>query len=466
MQRTSLIEQTLLAGIAVLLFTVIGYGTAAADDYGIPSARERFELWRNIVADKLDRALLPAMRSHDIDMWIVLDRENNDDPLHAELGGGFSGVRAAFVFFDNGGDTPEKIYYGSHTQPANSVVAQVYDDTLYYGYSAEGLTPHLQKLVHARNPQRIGVNTSETLPDADGLTVGLSDFLVDAIGDEYARRIVSAELVVRDFRLNRTALETAAYTDALNWTARWMREALSSENVRTGETTNADIAWFLEDRALELGLTSSATTRVVRAGKLLPLHDPHTPLQPGDIINIDGGLRYLGFEVDIKRTAYILRPGETTMPGGLQAAWRDAQRMGALYASKMLPGAIGHEIWASINADAAAKGYKAVGPDSGRPGNESPRAEIGVYGHSVGNVAHDIGARVAADLPFAYGERVRFPLQTNEWVSIELHVNTPIPEWDGEAWYARFEETAQVTDDGIRWLIDNQEDVFLIEPSD
>ena len=56
-----------------------------------------------------------------------------------------------------------------------------------------------------------------------------------------------------------------AYTDALNWTARWMREALSSENVRTGETTNADIAWFLQDRALELGLTSYATTRVVRA---------------------------------------------------------------------------------------------------------------------------------------------------------------------------------------------------------
>jgi len=196
------------------------------------------------------------MRHHNIDMWIVLDRENNDDPLHAELGGGFSGVRAAFVFFDNGSDAPEKIYYGSHTMPANSVVAQIYDETLYYGYSAEGLTPHLRKLVHARDPERIGVNTSETLPDADGLTVGLNDFLVDAIGDEYARRIVSAELVVRDFRLNRTALETAAYTDALNWTARWMQEALSSENVRTGETTNEDIAWFLEDRALELGLTS------------------------------------------------------------------------------------------------------------------------------------------------------------------------------------------------------------------
>ena len=466
MRRTGLIKTTVLTTTTALLFAFTGHSTAAADDYNIPASKERFELRRNMVADKLNKALLPAMRNHNIDMWIVLDRENNDDPLHAELGGGFSGVRAAFVFFDNGGDTPEKIYYGSHTMPANSVVAQIYDETLYYGYSAEGLTPHLRKLVHARDPKRIGVNTSETLPDADGLTVGLNDFLIDAIGDEYARRIVSAELVVRDFRLNRTALETAAYTDALNWTARWMQEALSSDNVRTGETTNEDIAWFLEDRALELGLTSSATTRVVREGKLLPVHDPHTPLQPGDIINIDGGLHYLGFEVDIKRTAYILKPGETVMPEGLQAAWRDAQRMGALYASKMAPGAIGHEIWASINADAAAQGYKAVGPDSGRAGNESPRAEIGVYGHSVGNVAHDIGTRVAADLPFAYGERVRFPLQTNEWVSIELHVNTPISEWDGNTWYARFEETAQMTEDGIRWLIQNQEEVFLIKPTE
>ena len=464
MRHTGLIRRTFYSSLAALLLAFTSHGIAADSDYGIPGARERFELWRNIVADKLDRALLPAMRNHDIDMWIVLDRENNDDPLHAELGGGFSGVRAAFVFYDSGSDTPEKIYYGSHTQPANSVVAQVYDETLYYGYSAEGLTPHLRKLVHDRNPKRIGVNTSETLPDADGLTVGLSDFLIDAIGPEYAQRIVSAELVVRDFRLNRTPMETAAYTDALNWTARWMQEALSGEQVRAGETTNADIAWFLEDRALALGLTSAATTRVVRGGKLLPLHDPVTPLEPGDIINIDGGLHYLGFEVDIKRTAYILKPGETAMPEGLQAAWRDAQRMGALYASKMVPGAIGHEIWAAINAEAADQGYRAVGPDSGRPGNESPRAEIGVYGHSVGNVAHDIGARVAADLPFAYGERVRFPLQTNEWVSIELHVNTPIPEWDGEAWYARFEETAQITDDGIRWLIENQEDVFLIDP--
>ncbi len=466
MHNILFLQRTVVCIVAILILISTGQPIYADDTFAIPGSKERFELRRKIVADKLDRALLPAMRKHSVDMWIVLDRENNSDPLHAELGGGFSGVRAAFVFFDNGGDTPEKIYYGSHSQPANSVVAQVYDETIYYGYSPDGLTPHLRKLVHDREPQTIGVNTSATLPDADGLTVGLSNFLNETIGVDYAKRIVSAELVVRDFRLNRTALESKAYTDALNWTASWMEEALSTANIRTGETTSEDIAWWLEDRALELGLTSSATTRVVRGGEMMPVHDPNIALQPGDIINIDGGLHYLGFEVDIKRTAYILEPGETSLPEGLLSAWRDAQRMGALYASKMVPGAVGHEIWSAINADAARRGYKAVGPDSGGVGEESLRAEIGVYGHSVGNVAHDIGARIAADLPFAYGDRVRFPLQTNEWVSIELHVNTPIPEWDNNTWYARFEETAQVTDDGVRWMIENQENVFLIAPSE
>ena len=206
----------LIAAVAVI--SVLPCSGSLAVELDVAGAKARFETRRDIVADKLQRALLPAMRNHNVDMWIVLDRENNADPLHEELGGGFSGVRAAFVFFDNGSERIEKIYYGSHTQPANSVVEQIYDEKVYYGYTAEGLTPHLRRLVHNRQPKIIAVNTSVTLPEADGLTVGLKDFLIDTIGDNYARRIVSAELVVRDFRLNRTALETAVYTEMLNWT--------------------------------------------------------------------------------------------------------------------------------------------------------------------------------------------------------------------------------------------------------
>ena len=436
-------------------------------DYGIPNSRERFEIQKALITDKLEKALLPAMRNHGIDMWIVLDRENNYDPLQAELAGygAYSGVRASYIFFDNGSDVPEKIYYSSHSQPSDSVITQSYDEKIYYGYSEEGLTPHLRKLIYDKDPKKIGVNTSHTLPEADGLTVGLKNFLVDTIGPKYADRIVSAELLVRDFRLNRTELETELYTKLLKWSARWMEEALSTANVVTGKTTALDIAWWLKDRALELGLEGGGTVRVVREGLLLPVHDPDITLQPGDIVGIDGGLDYLGFAVDIKRTAYILRPGEKMMSENLLSAWSDLHDMTDIYASNMIPGDIGHEIQSTINAKAREMGYKTVGPDSGGDAVTTTEPEVGIYGHSVGNVAHDIGARIAVDFPFAYGDRVRYPLFAGEWVSIELHVSTPIPEWDGNTWYARLEETAQITDDGAKFLIPTQKKLFLIEPT-
>ena len=436
-----------------------------ASDYGIPDSKERFAIQRDAISENIQTTLLPAMRNHEIDMWIVLDRENNEEPLHVELGGGFAGVRGAFIFFDNGSDTVEKLYYSSHEQPANSVISQIYDETIYYGYSPEGLTPHLRKAIEDRDPQAIGVNTSHTLPEADGLTVGLRNFLVDAIGPEYASRIVSAELLVRDFRLQRTPAETAIYTDLLEWSARWMEEALSTENVTTGVTTAEDVSWWLLDRALELGLTGWGTVRVVREGELLPIHDPDIPLEPGDIVGIDGGLRYLHYAVDIKRTAYILKPGETGMPESLQEVWQTTHEVGDFYASMMVPGAVGFETWSAINAAMESRGYRAVGPDAGGDAVTTSEPEVGVYGHSVGNVAHDIGARIAADIPFAYGDRVRFPLQASEWVSIEFHVSIPVPEWDGKTWYARFEETAQITEEGVKWLIPTQEELFLIEPA-
>ena len=273
----------------------------------------------------------------------------------------------------------------------------------------------------------------------------------------------SAELVTRDFRLARTEKETELYTQLLEWSARWQQEALSTANVRVGETTGADIAWWLKDRALELGLTGYGTVRIVREGEHLPVHDPDMPLQPGDIVGIDGGLRYLGYAVDIKRAAYVLPPGETVMPESIASAWSDTLEMAEVYAERMQPGNIGHEIHASVNEEARARGYRVAGPDTAGDDTAANQPEMGVYGHSVGNVAHDIGARVAQDYPFAYGDRVRFPLAENEWVSIEFHVSTPIPEWDGKTYYARFEETAQITPDGPRYMIPIQEELFLIE---
>jgi len=460
---------TVFAAACVLCFSQVSPAQKSPDmriisnDYGVPGSAERFELKAAIVREKLDTALLPAMRAHGIDMWIVLDRENHPDPISESLGGG-SGVRTAFIFFDSGSDKPEKIYLSSHELGANSVVSQVYDVKKYYGYSKEGLMPLLREAILKRKPKKIGVDESITLPDADGLTVTLRDFLVEAAGPEYARRITSAELVVRDFRLHRTPLELASYKRLLEWTSRWQTEALSAENIRVGKTTAMDIAWWLQDKALQEHLTGSGSPRIVREGELLPLEDPSMTVQPGDIISIDGGMKYLFYNTDIKRTVYVLKPGETELPASIQKAWNDTLAIAELYRSKMIPGSIGHVIWEDLAKEYGKKGYGVGYPDSGGRAVASTAPEVGIYGHSTGNSEHDIGTRIATDWPMAYGDRVRYPLQLGEWYSEEFHVSTPIPEWGGKVWYARFEENMRVGPNGGEYIIPRQ-DKLLVIPS-
>ena len=429
------------------------------NDYGVPDSAEQFRLKTAMVQQKLDTAVLPAMRHHGVDLWVILDRENHLDPLHDELGGGYAGVRGVFIFFDNGGQKPEKIYLGSHEQGANSAITLDYDLKKYYGYSKEGLTPLLQQIVFSRKPKHIGIDTSPTLPDADGLTVALRDYLVQALGPEYSKRLTSAELVVRDFREARAPLEFAAYKQLLEWTSRWETEAL--QNIHVGKTTAMDIAWWLKDRALEEHLTGEGTPRIVRKGVLLPLEDPSMTIQPADIIGIDGGLNYLGFSTDIKRTVYVLQPGETEPPASIQKAWAAAVSFSDVYASELIPGSIGHVVWESLAAITNERGYSVGYPDSGATAATSTTPEIGVYGHSTGSVAHDVGPRIAQDWQFAYGDRVDYPLKLGEWESMEFHVSTPIPEWGGRTWYARFEENVRVGAHGAEWIIPRQEKLLL-----
>ena len=439
---------------------------SVSDDYGVPDVRTQVEFKRSIVQGKLNEVLPNAMRAHGIDMWIVIDRENNEDPLHDEIGGRYSGVRGAYIFFDRGADGVEKIFVGSHVEPSTAIPPHVYDTLSYYGYSREGLTPIIRDIVHERQPQTIGINQSSTLPEADGLTAGLRDFLEDALGPEYAERFVSAELLVRDFRLSKVPEETEVFTDLVVWTDRWMKEGFAM--VEPGETTAADLFWWMEQRArevrLETGASGSNVARIVREGEQLPLASDH-PIEPGDIVGIDSGLRYLGYETDFKRTAYVLKPGETRPPDSIREAWQTTLSMADVYIEEMVPGRVGHEVWAAIVDQARERGYRVVGPDAGGRAATDVRPEIGVYGHSVGNNSHDIGARIAEELPFAYGERVRFPLVEGEFVSVEFHLSTPIPEWDGKTWYSRFEENARLGAQTVEWLIPRQEELILIQTS-
>ncbi|MBI5029054.1 MAG: aminopeptidase P family protein [Chloroflexi bacterium] len=433
------------------------------ESLGIPKERERYALRKQLIQKKLNTSLLPAMRKHGIDMWLVLSREFHPDPVLYEIGGGWPGVRNAYIFFDNGGDTPEKIFIGSHEQ-RESLFHDVYDQVVFYGYSQEGLAPFLRDAVQKRNPQRIGVNMSKTLPMADGLSAVLKHYLEEAIGDEYARRLTSAELVVRDYRGGRLPEEVALYRRLCEWTVAWCAEGFSRRVVLPGVTTTDDIHWWMRDKARELGLDVEFLPgmRINRQGRPIPTNSPDHPILPGDIVTMDAGLSFDLFRSDYQRTAYVVRPGETEPPASLRRAFADALCARDQLTARIAPGKIAHVVWDETMEWAKSQGYQVMYPAAAGRRETVTAPQVGIYSHSIGNSTHGIGARIAVDWPVAYGDRVRYPLGLNEWYSIELGVSTPIPEWDGRAVFVGIEEDAALTERGIEYFAQPQTELIVI----
>ena len=106
--------------------------------------RARTEREWNVKAEKMSQHLLPAMRTHDIDLWIILSRENAPDPLLELFGGygitGWYGQRNAYLFYAPEDGELETTAIGTHL---SDHLARFFSTRFIYG--EEGLAPHLER---------------------------------------------------------------------------------------------------------------------------------------------------------------------------------------------------------------------------------------------------------------------------------------------------------------------------------
>jgi Xaa-Pro aminopeptidase len=163
----------------------------------------------------------------------------------------------------------------------------------------------------------------------------------------------------------------------------------------------------------------------------------------------------------LKRSAYVLRPGETEPPLGVKKAMVAANLVTDRLIANMQPGRLGHEVWDMTMAELREDGYETAYAMGSAAGPRTP--EVGIYCHSVGTSVHDIGARTAEDNPHAFGDRVRYPLALNNWYSVEHHTATPLPEWDFLTLRVNTEEDAILTERGIEFFVPRQTEWLLIE---
>jgi len=420
------------AGIACFALT----GTARAGEGAGPIDHEAIRRERI-------RTLLPAiLKDQAIDAWLIFTRENAEDPLLKVIGIDHIVARGAFLFTLKGGTFKATAIAASYdVDPIHKT--GLFDEVV--SYKSEGVKPHLQKVVDALNPKTIAVNMSRDETIADGLTVGMRNYLEEAVG-KHAKKFVSSERLVVSLLGKKLPAEIAALEKAAMGTQRIIAEALTSERVRPGVTTEIALNEWMEARAKELGFEVAFTSVVVG-----PQRGHSSPtdrvIQRGDVIRIDWGASYGGYCADIQRMAYVLKEGEGAAPAWLQRLWEATLAANRAAVAALKPGATGNDVDKAGRGSLVSAGYP-----------EYPHGT----GHAIGLKVHDVGPMLGPDWRERYGDRVFFKVEVGQVFAVEPLIYMNVPEL-GYEFHTSLEEDVVVEAKGPRYFGTPQTELILIK---
>lgn len=116
-----------------------------------------------------------SLRRIDADAWLILTREDNLDPVSADIGVEDIVGSSAFIFSRHG----EKTAIVANYDEENIRAKGIYDTVK--SYASEGLATHLREALSSLGERRLAVNTSQDHPVADGLTLGMKATLDKAL---------------------------------------------------------------------------------------------------------------------------------------------------------------------------------------------------------------------------------------------------------------------------------------------
>jgi Xaa-Pro dipeptidase len=405
------------------------------------------DLWPSIRQERIQTLLGPAMARAGVDAWLVLARENANDPIAAHIGAENAGGLAAFLFFADDQGNLESLAISPETEatalsevsPLDEVRSVRRGTSIYMAAAAE---------LRSRNPSSIAINSS-TRNIADGLSYTQRLALEDALGPELSNRLVSSEEIVIEWLSVKLPQEIEIMRRAAKLTEQLELEAYAQ--VVPGKTTDADVARFLKARMAELGVVDGwapdQNPNVNSGPDRGHSHSTDKVIMPGDVIQTDFGIGVHGVWVsDIQRFAYVLRPGESEAPSEMQERWEFAREASRAAKAAMRPGALGWDVDRAQREVLRRHGSIPI---------------IWSTGHPVGYWAHDVGPRLGGatfgSSPFGDAARELRPGQTFAFDGFFGWSSE-----DGSTKTISVEEMVVITDDGAEWLIEPQEEWVLV----
>ncbi len=414
---------------------------------GIVSMRERAEIRDGWLEKRLNTVAPHLMRREGIDMWILIAREYNEDPVVETMlpAKWMSARRRTILVFYDTGSKVERLAVARYN--IGRFFAKAWDKE-----KQPDQWRRLVEIIQERQPKKIAINVSKNFALADGLSHGEYEAFDKALTDDLRNRLTPGENLAIGWLETRIPEEMAIYPQICRIAHGIIAEGFSSKVVHPGITTSSDVEWFYRERIRELKLQTwfHPTVAIQRSGE--PEHSgvfsskpSENIILPGDLLHVDFGIEYLGLHTDTQQHAYVLRQGETQAPEGLVKALAVGNRLQDILTEQYVTGRTGNKMLSGALEKAAQEGIAAT-----------------IYTHPIGYHGHGAGPTIGLwDQQGGVKGKGDYPLYANTAYSIELNAEVKIPEWS-KSIRIMLEEDGYFTGSSFYYIDGRQTELILI----
>jgi Xaa-Pro aminopeptidase len=405
----------------------------------ILSQRDQAAVIDDLLEDRLKNLLPTLMRREGIDMWVIISREYNEDPvIKTMLPATWMAARRTtmLIAFDKGPDK-EMEFLAVSRYNVGKVFRAAWDPDHQPDQWA-----HLGKLIEERSPKKIGINKAPSWGHADGLTANDYDNLLHVTSKKTHEKIVSAEKLAVAWLETRTKKEMEIYPQICRIAHQIIAEGFSDNVIQPGATTTEDVVWWYREKIKQLKLDTwfHPSVEIQREGD-----DQSIVIRPGDLLHVDFGITYLRLNTDTQELAYVLKAGETEAPEFLTNAFKRGNRLQDILTNNFKVGKTGNQILADSRKQAIDQG---ITPS--------------IYTHPIGYHGHAAGTTIGqwdmqSGVPFT-GD---YPMHLNTAYSIELNASVYVIEWKKEI-KIMLEEDGFFDEKGFRYIDGRQTELILV----
>ncbi|WP_339869576.1 M24 family metallopeptidase [uncultured Algoriphagus sp.] len=424
---------------------------AFSQNLAVLTQRDQAEVIDSWLEYRIENLLPELMTETGIDMWVVISREYNEDPvIRTMLPATWHAARrrTILVMYQPSANAPVETYAVARYDVGKSFKRAWDPETQPDQWKA------LMDLISSKSPKKIGLNYAKDYGHADGLTTNEHQVFLEYLPQNLQANVVSAQTLAVRWLETRTEPEMATYKHIQEIAHSIVSEGLSEAVITPGVTTTEDVVWWYREKIKEMKLDTwfHPSVDIQRAdpanneqNRNFATKSPESVILPGDLLHVDFGITYLRLNTDTQEMAYVLKAGETEVPAYLSKAFAQGNRVQDILTSNYVAGKTGNEILRASRKVLDAEGIRGS-----------------IYTHPLGFYGHSAGPTIGmwdnqGDTPGA-GD---FPLHANTGYAIELNAVVFVSEWNKDV-RIMLEEGALFDGEKVTYYNGRQKEIFAI----